>query len=188
MGHKRSQRRAQPWSQLDLLDGGHGVGGRLGENPTQPGGGGYLNECTTSKGDQGGQKKSRFFSENLANGENAKAPVDSRETALLDELDSMGLSRVMLRVAHTIGFDNFMRMWGILDASYETLDDTGSGINVRLPRQSAYKRFQRNRFIEALAQMGKSQPEISLTVKRELGEKITDRHVRRLMQQGRVRA
>jgi len=113
--------------------------------------------------------------------------VNPREAALLEELDAMGLSRVMLQVAHAIGFDNFMAMWRILDGAYETLTDNESGIAVRLPRLAAYKRYQRNRFIEAMAAMGKTQPEISRSVHRELGEKVSDRHIWRLMAGSRVK-
>lgn len=113
--------------------------------------------------------------------------MDPREAALLDELDAMGLSRVMLQVAHAIGFDNFMAMWRILDNSYESIADNDSGIYVRLQRLSAYRRYQRNRFIEAMVGMGLSQPEISRAVKRDLGEEVSDRHIWRLMAGGRDR-
>ncbi len=113
--------------------------------------------------------------------------MDPREAALLDELDAMGLSRVMLQVAHAIGFDNFMAMWRILDSSYESIADNDSGIYVRLQRLSAYRRYQRNRFIEAMVGMGLSQPEISRAVKRDLGEEVSDRHIWRLMAGGRVK-
>lgn len=106
---------------------------------------------------------------------------------MLDELDAMGLSRVMLQVAHAIGFDNFMAMWRILDASYESMADNDSGIYIRLQRLNAYKRYQRNRFIEAMAAMGLSHPEITSAVKRDLGENVSDRHIWRLMAGGRVK-
>ena len=105
-------------------------------------------------------------------GENRTQPADAREAALLDELDAMGLSRVMLQIAHTIGFDRFMAMWRILDGAHEAIADNDSGIYIRLQRLSAYKRYQRNRFIEALAAMGMSQPQIALSVKRDLGENV----------------
>lgn len=91
----------------------------------------------------------------------------------------------MLQVAHAIGFENFMSLWRILDGAPETWTDNESGIELRLPRLSAYKRYQRNRFIEAMAAMGMSQPEISRSVRRDLGEKVSDRHIWRLMAPGR---
>lgn len=100
----------------------------------------------------------------------------------------MGLSTTMLQVAAEIGFDNFMAMWEILDRAPEALTDTESAIHLRLPRLQAYRRYQRNRFVEALAAAGWTQPEIRAKVKAELGEKLSDRHMRRLMQSHRVRA
>jgi hypothetical protein len=94
---------------------------------------------------------------------------------------------VMLQVAHAIGFDNFMAMWAILDGSYEAIADNDSGIYIRLQRMSAYKRYQRNRFIEAMVTMGSSHTEISQSVKRDLGEEVSDRHIWRLMTGGRVK-
>ncbi|CAM8627682.1 hypothetical protein MCEMSHM24_02736 [Comamonadaceae bacterium] len=184
MSELRSGKRAQAWDQLDLLtpDGSppHGVGGRQACEAAQGGGGGYLNGCTPPKAALRGSKKiANFF---------ASPTTEPREAALLAELDAMGLSRVMLQVAHAIGFDNFMAMWQILDGSYEALADNDSGIYIRLQRLSAYKRYQRNRFIEAMVRMGMTQPEISRAVKRDLGEEVSDRHIFRLMAGGRVKA
>ena len=187
MGHKRSGTAAQSWNQLDLLGDGQGVEGRHGHGHGQPGGGGYLNRCNPSKLPNGGVKNFARFSKFEESGENRTLPVDSRESALLDELDAMGLSRVMLQVAHTIGFDAFMAMWRILDGAHEAIADNDSGIYIRLQRLSAYKRYQRNRFIEAMAAMGMTQPEIARSVKRDLGEKVSDRHLWRLMAKGRVK-
>lgn len=180
MGHRRSGTAAQAWDQLDLLDPEHVVGGRQAIGHGTAGGGGYLNECTPPECRQRPAKKN--FADFSANSQ-----LDPREAALLSELDAMGLSRVMLQIAQTIGFDNFMAMWRILDGSYEAMADNDSGIYIRLQRLSAYKRFQRNRFIEAMAAMGMSQPEISRSVTRDLGEKVSDRHIWRLMAPGRVK-
>jgi hypothetical protein len=188
MAHRRSDAAAQCWDQLDLLHEDQGVEARHGHGHGQLGGGGYLNGCTSSEAAKGASKKFARFSKVAASGENRTLPVDSRESALLDELDAMGLSRVMLQVAHAIGFDAFMVMWRILDGANEAIADNDSGIYIRLQRLSAYKRYQRNRFIEALAAMGLSHPEISRSVKRDLGEKVSDRHIWRLMAPGRVKA
>lgn len=180
MGERRSGARAQGWDQLDLLGPEHGVGARQGHGQAGPGGGGYLSGCTPPEVGQRGLKK-------LAKKFSGKPNLDPREAALLDELDAMGLSRVMLQVAHAIGFDNFMAMWRILDSSYESMADNDSGIYLRLQRLSAYRRYQRNRFIEAMAAMGLSHPEITSAVKRDLGEEVSDRHIWRLMAGGRDR-
>lgn len=187
MRHRRSGTAAQTWDQLDMLPGEQGVGGRQAMGHDQPGGGGYLNGCTPPEVAKGARKKISKISCFAPKAEPGTAGVDPREAALLDELDAMGLSRVMLQIAHTIGFDHFMAMWRILDAAHEALADNDSGIYIRLQRLSAYKRFQRNRFIEAMVAMGMSQPEISRAVKRDLGEKVSDRHIWRLMAGGRIK-
>lgn len=182
MRDRRSAARAQAWDQLDLLADVDGVGGRLAQGHGQAGGGGYLDGCTPSEHRQRPPKNFAKTFTAAANGNLAP-----REAALLAELDQMGLPRVVLQVAHAIGFDNFMAAWSILDGAHEIRTDNDSGIYVRLPRLNAYRRFQRNRFIETLAALGYSQPEISRQVKRELGEDVSDRHIWRLMAAGRVK-
>lgn len=186
MGERRSGARAQAWDQLDLLDPEHGVGARQGQGQARPGGGGYLSGCTPPEVGQRALKKIARKIPRFGHGGNG-APADPREAALLDELDAMGLSRVMLQVAHAIGFDNFMEMWRILDGTPELLIESESGISVRLQRMSAYRRYQRNRFVEAMAAMGSSQPEIRWAVKKKLGEDMSARHIRRLMADSRVK-
>lgn len=107
---------------------------------------------------------------------------------MLAELYAMGLSRVLLRIAETIGVDAFMDVWGILESSPEVHHDASAGLRLQMPRLAAYRRYQRNRFVEALAVAGLSESEIRATVKSRLGESISDRHTRRLMRAGRVRA
>ena len=198
MVHKRSRKPAQAWQQLDLMagvEGGHGVGGRHAPGQPPQGGGGYLNGCTPQKVANGEKKREKNGTKKIAeilrfcpNVRVGDATPDTREAALLDELDAMGLSRVMLQIARVISFDNFMAMWHILDASPELFDEGESGISLRIPRLSAYKRYQRNRFIEAMAAIGKTRLEITHAVKHELGEKLGKRHMNRLMAESRVKA
>lgn len=183
MRHKRSGTAAQGWLQPDLP----GVEGRQACTPDPAGGGGYLYGCNPSEVAKGAQKNFAKFRKILPMADSAVRQFDAREAALLDELDAMGVSRVMLQVAHAIGFENFMTMWRILDAAHETWTDNESGLQLRMQRLAAYKRYQRNRFIEAMAAMGMSQPEISRSVQRDLGEKVSDRHIWRLMAPGRVK-
>lgn len=187
MCDKRSDTAAQGWDQLTLLPDVQGVGDRHDHGHGQPGGGGYLNKCTPSEVAEGAQKKFAKLRRFWPYVEKRPRALDLREEALLTELDAMGMSRVMLHIAHTIGFDSFMAMWRILDGAHEAIADNDSGIYIRMQRLSAYRRYQRNRFIEALAAMGMSQPQIALAVKRDLGEKVSDRHIWRLMAPGRVR-
>lgn len=193
MSRKRSARPARMWVQAELLPfdlaspaPAQGVGGRQATPLPSRRGGGYLNGCTASEVGQGPNAPRKKFAKFALSG--AGAPDQIREAQLLFELDAMGLSTTMLQVAAEIGFDNFMAMWQILDRAPEALTETESAIHVRLPRLQAYRRYQRNRFVEALAAAGWTQPEIRAKVKAELGEKLSDRHMRRLMQSHRVRA
>ncbi|MFZ4285586.1 hypothetical protein [Variovorax sp. HJSM1_2] len=99
----------------------------------------------------------------------------------------MGLSRVVLAVAEELGFEAFMRVWRVLDSAPELLSDNGYTLIVRMPRLRAYQRFQRNRLVETMAAMGYSQREVQKKVSEQLGEKISDRHTRRLMASRRKR-
>lgn len=191
MGEKRSATAAQAWQQLDLLGGAHGVGARQGHGQPLAGGGGYLASCTPPELPKGAKKNSATFAGKPRTGAPWSGPdADPREAAMLDELEAMGLSRVMLQVAHAVGFDGFMAAWAILDRAPEALSENESSIFVRMPRLSAYRRYQRNRFIEALVALGKSQPEIKAAVNRDLREEVSDRHIWRLMAnaQARVKA
>lgn len=190
MSKKRSGRPARVWVQHELLPfdalpglPAQGVGARQAPPSTSRRGGGYLNECTGSELSRRAPKK---FAGIPVSGAGTAEQI--REAQLLTELDAMGLSSVMLQVAAQIGFDAFMAMWQILDLAPDALTDSESAIHVRLPRLQAYRRYQRNRFVEALAAAGWTQPEIREKVKAELGEELSQRHTRRLMASRRVRA
>lgn len=160
MDEKRSATPAG--AQLDWVDlvHGQGVGARHSTVTAPPGGGGYLDECT---------------------------PSQLWEEARLRELAEMGLPQVWLDVAREIGYDPFMRMWRVLDSAVELRSDSESMIEVQLRRFSSFQRYQRNRFIEALVNMGLSTTEIQNRVKRELGEELSVRHLVRLAARGRGR-
>lgn len=139
----------------------HGVGARQAGPRLRPRGGGYLNECTTP---------------------------GLWEEAKFRELADMGLPGVWLAVAREVGYDKFMAMWRILDAAIEMRSDSDSMIEVQLRRFSSFRRYQRNRFIEALANLGCTDKEIRGRVKRELGEDLSLSHIYRLAAPRRVRA
>lgn len=153
---------AHAGAQLDWVDltRDEGVGARQGHDQPTAGGGGYLDECT---------------------------PSQLWEEARLRELAEMGLPQVWLDVAREIGYDPFMRMWRVLDSAVELRSDSESMIEVQLRRFSSFQRYQRNRFIEALVNMGLSTTEIQNRVKRELGEELSVRHLVRLAARGRGR-
>lgn len=150
-------------AQLDWVDGlaVQGVGARHRHDHAPQGGGGYLDECT--------------------------APELWQE-AKFRELSDMGLPQVWLEVAHDIGYDAFMLMWRRLDAAVEMRSDTESMIEVQLRRYSSFQRYQRNRFIESLVDMGLSYREIHARVTNEIGEELSQSHIRRLAMRRRVKA
>lgn len=148
--------------QLDWVghDDTEGVGARQPEAHGHGGGGGYLHECTTPQ---------------------------VWEDVKLRELADMGLPLIWMEVAQAIGFDAFMTMWRLLDAEYERRADAGSMIEIELRRYRSYLRYQRNRFIEALAPF-LDDDAIRSRVADELGESLSIDHVRRLANNRRVGA
>lgn len=137
-----------------------GVGDRHGHGLPAPGGGGYLDECT---------------------------PSQLWEEARLRELAEMGLPQVWLDVAREIGYDPFMRMWRVLDSAVELRSEGDSMILVQMRRYASFQRFQRNRFIESLVDMGFSGVEIRDSVNREIGEQLSLSHIHRLAKRLRHR-
>lgn len=140
-----------------------GVGVRQGDLFPVPEGGGYLNE--------------RINSELL-------------EGAKIRELSDMGLPSVWIRVATSIGYDNFLQLWRILDTAAELREvrrsENESMIEVQLRRYTSFKRYQRNRWIESMAGHGLPNAVIQQAVKQQLGEKLDRSHIRRLAKPGRM--
>lgn len=153
---------AHAGAQLDWVndEATQGVGARQGHGLPAPGGGGYLDECT---------------------------PSQLWEEARLRELAEMGLPQVWLDVAREIGYDPFMRMWRVLDSAVELRSEADSMILVQMRRYASFQRFQRNRFIESLVDMGFSGGEIRDRVNREIGEQLSLSHIHRLAKRLRHR-
>lgn len=99
----------------------------------------------------------------------------------------MGMPDWLLQIAQAIGVDHTLTMWRILDAQRGRRSDDGLMINLQLRPFSSYRRYQRNRFIEALGAVGFSVDEIRSKVKRELGEELSRRHILRLTTPSRVK-
>lgn len=138
-----------------------GVGARQSEGPGPAGGGGYLDECT---------------------------PAQLWDRAKLRELADMGLPQIWLDVAQDLGYETFIRLWRRLDAAVDLLSENESMIEVQLRRFGSFQRFQRNRFIEALVDLGLNTREIRARVKAELGEELSLGHIGRLVARRRIRA
>src|SRR5258706_305020 len=107
---------------------GWGVGND--PSPTAQVGGGYLSVCTPFE-----------FSLPAGIKKNSRDPR-------IDELAAMGLRQTFIDVAVAIGFDNFMTMWKICAADPSFLDQDPSGLRIRMPLYRAWRRFQRNRYME----------------------------------------
>jgi hypothetical protein len=139
-----------------------GVGGRQEEAPLSPGGGGY-------------QKKCEFFnfSDHLAKNRDPR----------LDELREMGVQRSWLEVAEAIGVDNFLKVWRILDADATNKTEDGRRL-VPMRSYSCFERFQRNRYIESLVDLGLSTTEIRSRLIQQIGEKVSARHILRFRRKG----
>lgn len=91
----------------------------------------------------------------------------------------MGLPRLWLRVAETIGVEAFLAAWRVLDADPANHSERGD-LELRLRPFRSYLRYQRNRYIEALASSSLSVKEIQVRIQRELGEQISQRHISRI--------
>lgn len=85
-----------------------------------------------------------------------------------------------MRIAETIGADAFLALWRIADS--EPAFRVGGAfergyLQMRLRPFKAWHRYQRNRYIEALAASGKSVTEIQTAVALNLCEQISERHI-----------
>jgi hypothetical protein len=145
------------------LPGMAGEGWGLGKDPspTSPMWGGYPDVCTDFEiSDSRDEKKIR----------------DPR----LDDLAAMGLRKVLLDIAEEIGVDNYMKMWKIVDSDYESNGHGDSVLKLRMPCYRLYRRYQRNRYAEALFRAGHSVIEVSKKIERYMCEKLHKNHVIRL--------
>ena len=165
---KRSSGQKVAQGVLDLGPAPEGWGPGTAPAPLPPGGGGDLKVCTAVDF----QKSARGAEKNAA-----PAPID--EDPRLDELRRMGLQRVWINVAAEIGVDAFLAAWRVLDADPATQHtDTSLRVSMRVYR--SYLRYQRNRYIEALAAQGVSPPEIRKRLDRQLREQVSLRHISRI--------
>lgn len=106
----------------------------------------------------------------------------------MDELRAMGMPAVWLDVADICGPAVFVRIWERLDREYG-FQEAGDGepLRIRLRRFASYRRYQRNRYIESLASMGCTAPEIQQRLLAELGEGIGLSHISRISQPVRMK-
>lgn len=169
MPETRSAKPARDGMALASTSSVQGVGARQTDLFAPEGGGGYLDECNRS--------------------ELSRRDV---EAAKIRELEDMGIAQIWLRVARSIGYENFLELWRILDVAAEQremrLSDNESMIEVQMRRYSSFRRYQRNRFIETLAAGGIPPLDIQQAVKGQLGESLTRNHIVRIARRGKMAA
>lgn len=100
----------------------------------------------------------------------------------------MGLPERWIDVARTIGFDAFLAAWFVLDRDNLGLpSESREPLRVWIPKTSCYFRYQRNRYIEALADARLGTEEIRARVQRDLGQRLDVRTIYRVIRAGRER-
>jgi hypothetical protein len=100
----------------------------------------------------------------------AGASADAR----IGELRRMGIGRVWVEVARTIGFEDFIAMWRVLDSLPDVVDERN---RVCVPRFSTYLRYQRNELIRGMAARGHTRPQILQELRRQVGENLSEEHL-----------
>ncbi len=158
-GQKRSSRGIAGTQAAQLAADRQGVGARQASSPPRARGGGYQGSRNVSKIDG--------------------TPFDDQDPRLA-ELRSMGLAAVHMRAAELLGFDLFDKLWRIYDSEPSCRTDSGD-LRIRMRPYSSWLRFQRNRFMEALADEGLSAVEIQARIELELREKLSERHISRIV-------
>ncbi len=170
MSEKRSC--AGEIAQGDLF--GLEVGARQGGAGVQALGGEYLNNCGLP---------------NFSNPAPAPAPdgEKKRRDPRFSELEHIGLPRVWLRIAERVGFDAWLDIWRMLSDDESVRHDGGA----RLPKlrcYSAYSRYQRNRYIEALAAQGMPIAMIHRSLQENLRESLDVTNIKKIANRARLRA
>jgi hypothetical protein len=92
----------------------------------------------------------------------------------------MGLSVPHLRVADEIGVDGFLSVWRIYDAE-SSFNTDSDDLNIRMRSFRSYLRYQRNAYIDTLSSTGESTKKIQKSVARRLCERISIRHITRII-------
>jgi hypothetical protein len=109
-------------------------------------------------------------------------PADIR----LHELREIGLAKVWLDVANIVGVDRFFEMWKFLSSQEHLLNDSGQ-VELSLRRFTSYQKYQRNRYLDTLVQAGLTPAQLAQVIRRELGESLTVRQLRRLFDKAKLR-
>lgn len=161
MDEKRNPTAGTAQSDLFGLPSTPTPGARQVAPPTPAGGGGYL----PTRGFQNFEQD---------------AAVDPR----FAELRRLGLPAAWLIVAESVGVDAFLEVWRRLSSeefSEYVRRDTGGTRMPTLRSFDSWLRYQRNRYVAALARRGFSSAEVRRAVQRNLRESLDEKHVSKLM-------
>lgn len=127
-----------------------------------PGGGGYLDNCT-------------IFEDRLPR---AAASDDSR----IVDLAKLGLSADWQQLAGAIGYENFLVAWYLLDRMYnERAGGAYAKNQFGVPSFQRWKKHQRNQLIATLDAKGWKVQQIQRHLQRQLGDKLSIRHLERII-------
>ena len=156
-------------AQGDLF--GLGVGARQGLGAAPAGGGEYLNNCDL---------QNFSFSNPAPDGEK------NRRDPRFAELEKIGIPTVWLRIAERVGFDTWLDLWRMLSDDESVRHDGGA----RLPKlrcYSSYSRYQRNRYIRALAEQGMPISLIQESLRKNLREFLDVTNIQRISKRAKVK-
>lgn len=165
MSKKRSE--SDEIAQADLFD--EGVGVRQDQDPSPARGGGYLEKCDFPK-----------F-------QTCESEKKIRRDPRFDELEKIGLPAAWLRIAERVGFDTFLDVWRMI-SSDETVAHDGGARMPKLRCYSAFSRYQRNRYIRALAAQGMPPSAIQAHLRRNLCEFIDITNIQRISRQTKIKS
>ena len=141
-----------------------GVGVRQTKTATHPQGGGYLEIYTFS------ELPIRPSEKNCVASPPKKDPR-------LNQLREIGLNHIWQEVAAAIGYDNFIKMWEILD-SHEEIRRPDGGILTTLRSFRAQKRYQRDRFGVLIKKSFGNYVSVK-RLSEQMGEKVGSSHISR---------
>lgn len=166
MSEKRSA--THEIAQGDLF--GQGVGARQGAQADPAPGGEYLDNCDL---------------QNFSNPAPAPDDEKKRRDPRFEELARIGLPAVWMRIAERVGFDAWLDIWRMLSDDDSVRHDGGA----RLPKlrcYSAYSRYQRNRYIQALDAQGSPPQLIQEALRKNLGEYLDITNITRIARRVRI--
>jgi hypothetical protein len=79
-----------------------------------------------------------------------------------------------------IGVDNVIKLWRIIDSNCGGVGDDGR-LLVPMRNYGTFLRYQRNRYIQTLTDLGFTAAAIKERLEKQLSEKLSVRHITRVM-------